>query len=266
MTCKAHPIRMAQHIAAFLLAVVSLVGCRAPNATTSETFVRYGSMHEAVGQRIDHGRIGLAEVVKRPHFYGVGALEGLAGEITIQDSVATVTGVTPDGWPKALPPTGMQATMLAGESVEAWTSQTLDKAVSPRQFDEAIASAASRAGIDDATPFIFTIEGEFTNVRLHIIHGACPLHARMKKLELPPSERPFELEAKTLAGTLVGVYATDSVGKLTHPATTTHAHIIYVDQETGQRVTGHLEHVGLAPGAVLKLPMPDETRVASAQR
>jgi hypothetical protein len=163
-------------------------------------------------------------------------------------------------------PAGMKATLLVGQSIETWTSVTLSEAVPHDRFDEAIATAASKAGVDVTGPFVFTIEGQFTDVRLHVINGACPVHARMKKLELAQDERPYELEAETLAGTVVGVYAADSVGKLTHPATSTHAHIIYVDHETGERVTGHLEQVGLAPGAVLKLATSSTTGAAPVSR
>ncbi|MEZ6061883.1 MAG: hypothetical protein R3C19_16180 [Planctomycetaceae bacterium] len=54
-----------------------------------------------------------------------------------------------------------------------------------------------------------------------------------------------------------GIYAADSVGKLTHPATSTHTHVIYTDPKTGIRVTGHVEQIGLAKGAVLKIPARD---------
>lgn len=50
------------------------------------------------------------------------------------------------------------------------------------------------------------------------------------------------------------LFAEDAVGKLTHPATKTHGHILYRDPIFGQRVTGHLEAVGIRQGAVLKIP------------
>jgi hypothetical protein len=76
----------------------------------------------------------------------------------------------------------------------------------------------------------------------------------MKKLDIDEGNRPFVLQAETMNGALIGVHAADAVGKLTHPATSTHAHLVYVDEETGERVTGHIERIGLAKDAVLKLP------------
>lgn len=51
-----------------------------------------------------------------------------------------------------------------------------------------------------------------------------------------------------------GVYASDAVGELTHPATSTHVHLIFEDDASGKEATGHVEQVGPAKGAVLKLP------------
>jgi hypothetical protein len=211
-------------------------------------------MHEAIGQKQHHGRVALAEILEQPHFYGVGAVSGLRGEITILDSETVVTAGAPDGRLDSLPPADLQATMLAGQPVPNWTNVTLDEKIPQDRLDETIAAAAETAGLDPDDPFVFVVEGELTDVHLHVINGACPVHARIKGITLSDDEQPFDLEAPNLSGTAVGVYATGSVGELTHPATSTHAHLIWEDQRTGQRVTGHLERFGLNPGAVLKLP------------
>jgi hypothetical protein len=103
-------------------------------------------------------------------------------------------------------------------------------------------------------PFFFTLEGEFTDVRLHVINGACPVHARMKKIDLPAQSQPFESEQQKMRGRVVGVFAENAVGSLTHPATSTHAHILFEDPNSGKTVTAHLEQVGIGKGATLRLP------------
>lgn len=121
-------------------------------------------------------------------------------------------------------------------------------------------------------PFVFCIEGEFQDVRLHIINGACPVHARMHNKKLPADRRPYEAEPKRIQGTLIGVYATNAVGRLTHPGTSTHPHLIFKDTESGVDLTGHLEKVGIVKGAVLKLPQqyssvtPTDQRLPDCQR
>lgn len=222
-------------------------------------FVAIGEMHEAIGKGQDQGRVDLAEILAKPHFYGVGALEGLEGEITIYDSSAVITGVKDEGGAKPVSAEAAaraKATMLVGQSVLDWTDTTMAGAVSHDDLDEAIARAAAEKGIDLSRPFVFVIEGDFEDVRVHVINGACPIRARMRKLELAADEGPYEMEADTVKGTVVGIYAKDAVGKLTHPDTSTHAHLIYKDATTGQRVTGHVEQIAVTKGAVLRLPVP----------
>lgn len=237
--------------------VLSTLGGTALAQTASDgSIVRYGTMHEAIGEQQHQGRVRLSDLTKQPHFYAVAALEGLAGEVTIDDGKVVITGVDDAGQLRSLDDADgkRQATMLVGASVQSWDSQTIPSNVAPEDFDEFIADAASKAGMDLSKPFLFTIEGNFTNVRLHVIHGACPIHARMQKTELPTETRPFESDMEKVTGKIIGVFAKDAVGKLTHPATSTHMHLLFEDAKTGTRVTGHLEKVGLAKGAVLSLP------------
>ena len=103
-------------------------------------------------------------------------------------------------------------------------------------------------------PFVFTIEGEFRQLRLHVINGACPVHARIHQTKIPQGKQPYEREFTRLRGRLVGIYADNAVGELTHPAMKTHLHVVFVDETTGKQLTGHIESTGVFSGATLKLP------------
>ena len=248
---------MTRSLSSMLLAlgILAVIGAATPGlAQASEPLVVFGGMHQALGKGEVQARVDLAALLDRKHFYAVGALAGLAGEITILDSVAYATGVTPAGRLDPRDGSKAAATLLVGRSVPRWASAAIDSAVSPDRFDDAIGELASAQGVDLTSPFMFVIEGGLTDVRLHVINGACPVHARNNKLELRADKTPFELEVGSIQGTVVGVYAADAVGKLTHPATSTHAHLVFRDEETGEQVTGHLERVGVAAGAVLKVP------------
>ncbi len=217
--------------------------------------VQIGTMHQAIGQQQHQGRVALSHLVKRPHFFAVGALEQLKGEVTIDDGRITITGVDPQGAVKLVEEANnQQATMLVGAYNSSWQRHVVSKDVTPANFDDFIATTAAMAGVDTETPFVFRFEGEFTDVHLHVINGACPLHARMRKIELPPAKQPYESNLPMINGRLIGVFARDAVGKLTHPDTSTHVHILFEDDTTGQQMTGHVEQVGLPAGAVLMLP------------
>jgi len=218
------------------------------------TLVQYGKMHEAIGKQQSRGRVALTKLVERPHFYGVAALESLKGEATFYDGKLTITGVDAKGGLKPIDAQEVQAALLIGAYVPAWTEHKVTKGVGPDEFDQFVAEQAAMAGVKTSQPFMFVVEGEFSKLRTHVINGACPMHARLMKIELPPQHRPFEAELDKVRGTIVAVFAKDAVGNLTHPATSTHAHVVYQDPGSGKTVTGHVERVGLIEGAVLRLP------------
>ena len=209
--------------------------------------VQYGQMHEAIGQQKHEGRVAFRKLVDREHFFGVAAVEGLQGEATILDGNVILTTVDDDGRLKASDSTAMKkkATLLVGAYVPSWAKRSVGQSVKPESFDQYIADTATRAKVNVNRPFIFTVEGEFTDVRLHVINGACPIRARMRKETLSDQVQPFESEMSSVRGKIVGVFAKDAVGKLTHPATSTHCHLVFTDPVSGKTVTGHLEQVGM---------------------
>lgn len=241
------------------LVLATLVsGCIAvgPGLAAEPDLVQFGKMHEAIGQKQHQGRVRLEAVTKQPHFYGVAALKGLAGEVTIVDGKITATVVGDDGEPQPLAENlgALQATMLVGAYVKGWKAVKTEASVPAEDFDAYVAEVAKRAGRDPNDPFVFQIRGKLTDVRMHIIHGACPIHARIRMIKLPAEQRPFAAELKAVEGTVVGVYARGRVGDLTHPTSATHSHLVFKDPASGVWLTGHLEQVGLAQGAVVSIP------------
>lgn len=239
-----------------MVVVFAAASAEEGKAPMRDAIVQFGKMHEAIGQQKHVGRVRLGELVERPHFFAVAALAGLQGEVTIFDSAVTVTTVDQRG--RMRPAQGAagekRATLLAGAYVNRWQPQRVPKDVAAEAFDDYIADLAAKSGRSLDEPFVFTVEGEFTDVRLHVINGACPVHARLKKILLPPELRPFEREMANVRGKVVGVFAKDAVGDLTHPATSTHVHLLYKDPDTGKLVTAHLEQLGIKQGSMVRLP------------
>jgi hypothetical protein len=160
-----------------------------------------------------------------------------------------------DGRPEAIPgdPREIAATFLFGAPVADWLRFPLDGAVPVNAVDATIGTHVKRAGIDEAEPTVFQVVGTFRDVRVHVINGACPLHARRAGLTLQERQRPFEATYESMSGKIVGVYAKGKAGVLTHPDTSTHMHLIYVEPRAGATVTAHVEQVSFAPGCVLML-------------
>lgn len=216
---------------------------------------QFGSMHETIGMQQHQGRVKLEEISKRSSFYGVGALERLQGEVTIVDSQPFVSTVTADGQPKTLneDANDLQATLLVGAEVSEWASIEIPSSMASDKLETWIQMQAERLGLKAGNPFPFLIEGEISDSRLHIINGACPVHAKRQNKSIPADSKPFEVVMKSVQAKVVGVFAKNAAGKLTHPGTSMHAHIVYQDS-AGVFLTGHLESFGVQSGAILKLP------------
>ncbi len=219
--------------------------------------IQYGKMHEVIGMQKHEARVDLSELLEKPHFYAVGALAGLQGEISVIDSQATVTEVTEQAQAKAAneDATKRQATMLIGAYVDEWIEIGCEKDLTDTELDDWIKSEIKRNGGDVQQPLMFMLRGTFADVHLHVINGACPVHARVRQIEIPESKRPFDTTLSSVSGEVVGVFALDAAGKLTHPATSTHKHLVYRADADAEALNGHVESMSLKRGSKLFLPI-----------
>lgn len=221
-----------------------LTSCAAPSAEVRS----WGTMREALRDGHSEARVDAAQVTNATTV-GVGAAAGLAGEITIVDGrvVHTIVdgGTARDGATDAVP-----ATLLAVADVGSWREVAIDRAMDMATLEQWILDEAGRGGIDTEKPFAFEVRGPLRDVRLHVINGQCPVRARMMGREL--TKPPFERELREVEGTLVGIFAVDAAGALTHHDSSMHVHVV-LDGVDGEW-TGHCETVGVGEGAVLRLP------------
>lgn len=232
--------------------VFGLGGCGALRAlaacTSAPSYQQWGSTREVLHDGETQARVVLAEAAITDESYGVGALSELAGEITIDGGdvwvsrnlgpgdVNTTTGI------KA----GDAASMLFLGRVPPWMDTPITNEISPMELDGHLADAFADLG-GEAGPIPFRIKGEFTDVRLHVIAGQCPIRARMQG---EPTTKPaFELTIPRAHATLIGIYAVDAAGDVTHMGSNTHMHISV--EHDGQLVTGHIESIGVLPGSTL---------------
>jgi len=209
----------------------------------------WGTLREALRDGRVQARVAVADVAAEG-VWAVGALEGLAGEVTIADGEAWITegDATSPLTTRSRDPAA-EATVLFAVEVDRWQELPVDEPVDPSVFDAWLASRARAAGLDPAQPFPFVVEGELSNLRLHVIADACPIRARM--LGESMTSPPYELFLPSTPGRLVGIYAPDSAGIVCHMGARSHVHVLL----DGERpLTGHVETVGVASGATLRLP------------
>jgi len=233
------------------LLTVSCAATKEPAASSAwrGEIERWGTLREALRDGQDQVRVAVAEVARKG-VYAVGALEGLRGEITVADGEVWISEghvqhpVTTRGLA-----TSAQATVLFAAEVREWREIVVEADVDPSELDAYVARQARAVGLDPNRPFPFVVEGGLRHLSMHVLAGECPIRARMLDKEM--TSPPYQLHSESADGRLVGLYATDSSGILCHMGSKTHVHAM-IEQDGG--LTGHAETVGLAAGAVLKLP------------
>ncbi len=154
-------------------------------------------------------------------------LEGLTGEIVIADD---------------------QATMLTMTHVAKWKTITIETAVEGQELESLIEKTAREHGIDTTKPFPFVIKSTMTDVDLHVINGYCPIAMDPATFDAKPWRWS---SAKPMDGMIVGFYAADAAGVMTHHGTSIHAHGVFHDGD--DLIVGHLDGVLVGAGMQLRV-------------
>jgi alpha-acetolactate decarboxylase len=226
----------------------------APGASPP-AFEQFGTMREVMHDGSTGGRVALAHVHERG-CYAVGALAGLAGEVTVDDGVVYVErcpGSTPGlgTFPPDSPlPQDQQATLLSVARVAAWRDVPLADAVDDAALTAALAGAlrnAIGAQQEQQQPVPFRVEGTVAELTVHCVRGQSPTDPADR------SKLPWtRTTGQPVSVTLIGFYAPGREGELTHHGTALHVHaLLLID---GRRTAAHADKFRLQPGGSLQIP------------
>ena len=197
-------------------------------------------------------RISLREASIDPTTVGVGALAGLAGEITIDHGEVWVTRFV-DGKAVTTGPACVaadEATLLSIGALRNPTTTLCEEVVAGTALEDAVARALRAAQRSDTTaslsPSLFMIEGTATSLRAHVIAGTCA-HA-------DPTADALRLAIDTPVDVnIIGLYAENREGVLTHHGTRVHMHAIFI--RDGARMTAHVDALTLDANAKITVPV-----------
>ena len=220
------------------LALLVLGACHSPAHDVYPRLTQVGTMRAVMKLGQDEGRLSLSDL-GAPGAIGVGALAGLAGEVTIVDErvlVSKMGQLEEDAHNHA-------ATLLLYTVVPAWQEHPLPDCTSYAELDAAIAARLQEQGFDLRTPIPIRIEGRGDHVEYHVIDGACPIAS-------PSGPPPWRHTGPLQAITLVGFFARDAAGVVTHHTSESHLHCVALNH------TGHLDEVALSQAT---LWIPDRT-------
>jgi len=239
------PARWRSRVPVRLLLVLPLAACQAPAPRLEVT--TWGTMREVLRNGHDEGRVALGALAA-PGRIGVGALEGLRGEVTVLDGRVLVATAEPASPPGAAPAActlreagaDEQAALLVLARVDAWEAHPIGTCRSYTELEDAIAECLTARGQDPTAPVPVRVRARAAELELHVLAGACPI----AHPEGPP---PWRWQGRCEDVELVGFFVEGSGGRLTHHGQRSHLHVV------ADAVGGHLDEVAL-PDAVLLLP------------
>lgn len=211
---------------------------------------RHGSMRQVMREGSTGPRISLDAAARSSRTVAIGALERLDGEIAIVDGETWVSRAR-GGRVHSEPVlnSGLSATLLASADVPSWRRTEVASDVA--SLDDFLASSAGPCGLEAYPAWPFVIQGELLDLEAHVLRGACP-HAG----EVPEGKEPARRRFERVRGRLVGFYAPDSGGELTHHGERSHVHVVIVGWD--EPFVGHVDSVRVARGATLRTPEPFE--------
>ncbi|MCY3003722.1 MAG: hypothetical protein NTV21_18150 [Planctomycetota bacterium] len=234
--------RLPVRLAALSVALASLVAsCAAPQAGARE--LRFGTLREVMREGRSEGRVALAEVPGLRATVGVGALAGLAGEVTVVEGELWIARAVSGRVEVAREPLpGEQATLLALSGNVRWVEHLTPRDLTLEEFGIWLGELGPTA--DASWPFL--AEGTLDALEAHVVAGACP-HAH------PGATDSFVVLARpSLAVRLAGFHAPAEPGVLVHHGERLHVH--FVESAPVPSLSGHLDGGTLRAGARVRIP------------
>jgi hypothetical protein len=198
------------------------------------------------------GHIVLASISDLQNLYAVGPAERLQGEVSIFDSVPSISRII-DGTLKIETNFNLNACFLVYAQVSAWHRVTIPTAiVDEATLESYIVKVASELGVNVSQPFPFLINATPERATFHVLdkrdgltHNP-ELHEKAKVRFLLQRE-PVEV---------IGFYSNRHRGIFTPGNANIHMHVRSADG----RMAGHLEKIQLERGATLAVPRVEEKR------
>jgi hypothetical protein len=224
-------------------------GSAAPEPSPPDVRV-FGALRAIMHEGKTGPQVAIAQAISTPHTYGVGALSGLRGEITIVDGLPWLA--FPDGAGgirvQAGKAEGEGAALLAVAAVTAWREVVITKDVAPDDLDGRIEALAAANGIDIERPIPLMVEGRCFAVSWHVLGGGAPGAGHQAHMRGAVTGVLADAE-----GTLVGFFSKHQEGVMTHMGQRTHLHVMTSDHT----VMGHADRAGIRAGSRLLLPLLD---------
>ena len=189
----------------------------------------------------------LADFQNTAHFYALGAVEKLKGEILILDSKPFISSVQ-DQELAISNRYDHQATLLVYASVDAWSSFEVPDSVSTyEELEQYIEQVAAKNGINTNEPFPFLLSGGVESCDWHVIDWpeGDTEHSHQKHIQSGLNGTITDQKVEIL-----GFYSNSHHAIFTHHSTNMHLHVKTVDNN----IIGHVDGMTLGQGMRVNVP------------
>ena len=231
-----------------VLIVISIITCGTDNKETKLFKVEYnGALKNMMHKGDISAKVDLALFENTKHFYALGAIENLKGEIQIFDSRPYNTMFI-DSTLTFDNSFNKKATLLVYASVSKWKSINIpDSIVTYEQLESYIAQVAKENKINIDKPFPFLIKGTLKSFDWHVINwkDGDTEHSHEKHIISGPHGTINNRQVEML-----GFYSDSHHTVFTHHTTNMHIHVKTADH----KIAGHVDGLTLGKEMVLKLP------------
>ncbi|BAO77704.1 acetolactate decarboxylase [Winogradskyella sp. PG-2] len=231
-----------------LLVLFLIVSFKTEKEESNKFKVEYnGALKNMMHKSDISTKVDLKTFENSKHFYALGAIENLKGEIQIFDGKPFNTMVI-DSTLKFDNSFNKKATLLVYAQVEKWNSIHIPNDIlSYKDLENYIAQTAKENQIKIDEPFLFLLEGICKSVDWHVINwneGDMD-HSHHKHISSGLNGR---LKNKKVE--ILGFYSDSHHAIFTHHSTNMHLYV----KTTDNKLAGHLDDLTLGNGMVLKLP------------
>ena len=231
-----------------LLLTILITSCKTENKETKSYKVAYeGALKNMMHKGDVSAKADLINFKNTDHFYALGAIENLKGEIQIFNSkpynttVIDSTLVFDNSFNK-------KASLLVYASVSKWKKINIpDSVVTYKQLENFIHQSAKKNQLNTHQPFPFLIEGKSKSFDWHVINwkNGDMEHSHEKHINSGLHGTINNRDAEML-----GFYSNSHHTIFTHHTTNMHIHVRTIDS----KIAGHVDDLILEKGMVLKLP------------
>lgn len=228
-----------------MITALVVMSCQSDQKKTSNTEVNHSGALRMIMSGNISSTISLDSLSNKEHFYALGAMENLKGEIQIFDSKPSNSSVVNDAI-KINDSYNVNASLLVYTQVEEWNTFQVNKALTKSELEAKIFELAQANNVDTEKPFPFLIEGTVSSLDWHVINwkDGDMIHSHKKHKESGLNGTLSNSEVLIL-----GFYSTKHKSIFTHHTTNMHMHFKTIDNS----LAGHLDDVEISE-VQIKLP------------